>query len=136
MLPWVGNLLLQPCDSSESTDYFFLGFTASTSTSTSACISLSSWNSNWIDHQALDINLAIGNPKCMWRKTPVDLIADSHTQHKEHPQNMAKVFPFIFKAKHETLHIKPDLGWVGKFCRKTIYTSFDQSSLILDQSSQ
>ena len=72
----------------------------------------------------------------MWRKTPLDLIADSHTQHKEHPQNMAKVFPFIFKAKHKTLHIKPDLGWVGKFCRKTIYTSFDQSSLILDQSSQ
>ena len=133
MLPRVGNLLPQPRDSSESTDYFFLEFPANTSTP--ACVSLGSWICNWIDHQALDINLAIGNPKCMWRKTPLDLIADSHTQHKEHPQNMAKVFPFIFKAKHKTLHIKPDLGWVGKFCRKTIYTSFDRSSLIFDRSS-
>ena len=28
------------------------------------------------------------------------------------------------------------LGWFGKFCRKIICTSFNQSSLILDQSSQ
>ena len=27
-------------------------------------------------------------------------------------------------------------GWVGKFCKKTICTSFDRSSLILDRSSQ
>ena len=31
---------------------------------------------------------------------------DSHTQHKEHPQNMARVFSFILKTKHKTLHVK------------------------------
>ena len=30
----------------------------------------------------------------------------THTQHKEQPQNVARVFPFIFKAKHKTLHVK------------------------------
>ena len=104
LLPWVRNLLPRPCDSFESTDYFFLGFTASISTP--ACISLSSWSNNWIDHQALDINLEIENSKCVWRQTPLDLKRDSHTEHKEQPQNVAKVFPFILKAKHKTLHVK------------------------------
>ena len=133
MLPRVGNLLPQPGDSSKSTDYFFLGFP--TSTRTPACISLSSWICNWIDHRALDINLEIGNPKCMWRQTPLDLTKNSHTQHKEQPLNVARVFPFIPKTKHKTLHVKPGLGWVGKFCRKTICTSFDRLSLIFDRSS-
>ena len=126
MLPLVGNLLPWPCDSFEFTDYFFLGFPASTSTP--ACVSLSSWSSNGIDHQAFDINLEIVNPKCMWRQPPLDLTQDSHTQHKVLPLNVAKVFPFILKAKHKTLHVKPSLGWVGKFYRKTICTIFDWSS--------
>ena len=36
----------------------------------------------------------------------LDLTRDSHTQHKEQPQKVDKVFPFILKAKHKTLHIK------------------------------
>ena len=120
--------------SPQSMNYFFLGFLASTSTL--AYVSLSSWICNWIDHQALNIDLEIGNPKCMWSQTPLDLTKDSHTQHKEPPQNMARFFPFILKTKHKTLHVKSGLGSVGKFCRKTICTSFDRSSLILDRSSQ
>ena len=108
MLPRVGNLLPWPRDSSEFMDYFFLGFIVSTSTL--VCVSLSSWNSNWIDHQALDINLEIGNPKCAWRQIPLDLTRDSHTQYKEQPQNVARVFPFILKTKHKTLHVKQ--AWV------------------------
>ena len=104
MLLRVGNLLLRPRDSFESTDYFFLGFPASTSTS--ACVSLSSYCSNWIDHQVLDIILNLGNPKHMWRQTPLDLTKDSHTQHKEQHKNVARVFPFIVKIKHKTLHVK------------------------------
>ena len=134
MLPRVGNLLPWTRNSSESTHYFFLGFTASISTPT--CISLSSWNCNWFDHQALDINLEIGKPKYAWSQTPLDLIRDSYTQHKEQPQNVARVFLFILKTKHKTLHVKSGLGSVGKFCRKTICTSFIRSSLILDRSSQ
>ena len=42
----------------------------------------------------------------MWRQTPLDLTRDSHTQHKQQQQNMARVLPFILKAKHKTLHIK------------------------------
>ena len=38
------------------------------------------------------------------------------------------------KTLNSTRHM--DLGWVGKFCRKTICTSFNQSNLILDRSSQ
>ena len=39
-------------------------------------------------------------------KHPLYLIKDSHTQHKELLQNMARVFPFILRAKHKTLHVK------------------------------
>ena len=45
------------------------------------CFSLSSWNNNWIDHQALDINLDLDNPKCVWRQTLLGLTRDSHTYH-------------------------------------------------------
>ena len=48
---------------------------------------------------------------------------------------MARVFPFILKAKDKTLHIIWAWAWIGKFYRKTICTSFDQSSLIFDRSS-
>ena len=44
----------------------------------------------------------------MWRQIPLDLIRDSHTQHKQQLQqhkNVAKVFPFTLKAKHKTLHV-------------------------------
>ena len=115
MLPWAENLLPQPHDSSESTYYFFLGFQASTSTL--ACVSLSSWICNWIDHQVLDIILNLGNSKYVWRQPPLNLTEDSHSQHKEQPQNVTKVFPFILKTK-----IKPytsnGLGLSWKFCRK------------------
>ena len=104
MLLRVGNLLPRPRNNSKSTDYFFLRLTASTSTPT--CISLNSWNNNWIDHQALDINLEIGNSKCVWRQTPLDLTRDSHTKHKEQPQNVVRVFLFILKTKHKILHVK------------------------------
>ena len=132
MVPRVVNLLPRPRDSFEFTDYFFLRFPASTSTP--ACVSLSSWICNWTDHQALDINLEIGNPKCMWRQTLLDLTKDSHTLHKEQLLNMARVFPFILKTKHKILYVK--WAWVGKFCKKKIYTNFDRSSLIFDRLSQ
>ena len=31
---------------------------------------------------------------------------DLYTQHKQQLQNMARVFPFILKEKHKTLHVK------------------------------
>ena len=37
---------------------------------------------------------------------PLDLTEDSHTQHKKQPQNVVRVFPFILKTKHKTLHVK------------------------------
>ena len=67
------------------------------------CFSLSSLCCNWSDHQALDINLDLDNHKCVWRQTPLDLTRDSHTNHKQQYQNVARVFPFILKAKHKTL---------------------------------
>ena len=129
MLPRVGNLLSWPRDNFESTDYFFLGFTVSTSTL--AYVSLSSLCSNWIDHQALDIILILDNPKYMWRQIPLDLIRDSHTQHKQQLQNMAKVFPFILKAKHKTLYIKR--AWVeleNSAEKQSTWASIDRASQI------
>ena len=37
---------------------------------------------------------------------PLDLTEDSHTQHKEQPQNVARIYPFILKTKHKTVHVK------------------------------
>ena len=133
MLPRVRNLLPRSCDNSESTDYFPLEFTTSISTPT--CVS-SSLYSNQIDHQVLDIILNLGNPKYVWRQRPLDLTKDSHTQHKEQPQNVARVFPFILKAKYKTLHVKWVWAELENFAEKTICTSFDWSSLILNRSSQ
>ena len=133
MLPRVENLLPQTHDSSESTDYFFPWSTATTSTPT--CVSLNSLCSNWNNHQALDMNLDLDNPKCVWRQTPLDLTRDSHTQHKQQPKNVARVFPFILKAKYKTLHVIWARVELGKIYKKTFSTSFDWSSLILDRSS-
>ena len=73
----------------------------------------------------------------MRRQTHLDLTEDSHTQHKEQPQNVARVFPFVLKAKHKTLHVKQAWAELENLQKKkkTICTSFDQSSLIFDQSS-
>ena len=43
-------------------------------------------------------------------QTPLDLTKDSHTEHKEQPQNVARIFSFILMAKHKTLHVKR--AWV------------------------
>ena len=99
------------------------------------CFSLSSLCSNWNNHQALNINLDLDKPKYVWRQTPLDLTRDSHTQHKHPHKNVARVFPFILKAKHKTLHVIWAWAWVGKIYRKIFCTSFDQSSLIFDRSS-
>ena len=56
------------------------------------CFSLNFLCNNWNDHQALDINLEIGNSKYVWRQTPLDLIKDSYTQHKQQHKNVARVF--------------------------------------------
>ena len=133
MLSRVGNLLPQPRDSSEFTDYFFLGFTTTTSTTT--CVSLTSLCSNWNDLQALDIILILDNPKYVWRKTPLDLTRNSHTQHKITTKTWLGFLPFILKGKHITLHVIRAWAWIGKVCRKTICMSFDRLSLICDRSS-
>ena len=115
MLPRVGNLLPRPCDSSESTDYFFLEFIVSTSTP--ACVSLSFYCSNWIDHQVLDIILNLENPKYVWRQTPLDLTKDSHTQHKEQPKTWLS-----FSLSYLRQNIKPNtlngLGLSWKILQK------------------
>ena len=46
----------------------------------------------------------------MRRQPPLDLTKDSHTQYMEHLQNVARVFHFILKTKHKTLHVKR--AWV------------------------
>ena len=74
MLHRVENLLPWSRDSSESTNYFFLWSTATTSSPTCDIetplkgfrSSLSSLSSNWKDHQALNMNLDLDNPKCMY----------------------------------------------------------------------
>ena len=107
------------------------------STSTPGCVFLSFYCSNWIDHQILDIILNLGNPKYVWIQPPLDLTKDSHTQHIEHLKNVARVFPFILKTKHKTLYVTrawAELEILQK--KKTICTTFDRSSLILDRSSQ
>ena len=42
----------------------------------------------------------------MLRQTPLDFRRDSYTQHKQQHKNEVRVFSFILKAKHKTLHVK------------------------------
>ena len=46
----------------------------------------------------------------MLRQTPLDFRRDSYTQHKQQHKNEVRVFSFILKAKHKTLHVKR--AWV------------------------
>ena len=115
MLPQVGNLLPRPHDSSESTDYFFLGF--STSTSTPACVSLSSYCSNWIDHQVFDIILNLGNPKYVWRQPLLDLTKDSHTQHKEQHKTWLK-FSLLYLRQNIKSYLSNGFGLSWKNLQK------------------
>ena len=108
-------------------------FRSTASTSTPACVSVSSYCSNWIDHQVLDIILNLENPKYVWKQPPLDLTKDSHTQYEEQPQNVARVFSFIFKTKPCTSN---GLALSWKILQKTFCSSFDWSSLILNRSSQ
>ena len=121
MLLWVGNLLSRPHDSSESTEYFFLGFPVSTSTP--ACVSLSSWICNWIDHQVLDIILNLGNHKCMWRQPPLDATIDSHIQHKEQPKTWLG-FSLLYLGQNIKPYMSNRLGLSWKFCRKNNLHNF------------
>ena len=115
LLPRIGNLLPRSRDSSESTDYFFLEFPANTSTP--ACVSLSSWNSNWIDYQVLDIILNLGNPKYVWRQPSFDLTKDLHTQHKEQPKTWLR-FSLLYLGQNIKPYTLNRLGLSWKFCRK------------------
>ena len=99
------------------------------------CFSLSSLCSNWSDHQALDINLDLDNPKYVWRQTPLDLTRDSYTQYKQQPQNVTRVFLFILKAKHKTLHVIRSWDKLENSAKKTFCMRFDRLSLIFDRSS-
>ena len=74
MLPRVENLLSRPRDNSESMDYLFPWSTTNASSPTCDFetslkdfkSSLSFLSSNWKDHQALDMNLDLDNPKCLY----------------------------------------------------------------------
>ena len=114
MLPRVGNLLPRLRDSSESTDYF-LEFPASTSTP--AYVSLSSWMQQLNDHQVLDIILNLGNPKYVWRKPPLDLTKDSHTQHKEQPKTWLG-FSLLYLRQNIKLYTSNRLGLSWKILQK------------------
>ena len=110
MLPRVGNLLPRPRDSSEFTDYFFLGFTATTSTPT--CVSLTSLCSNWNNLQALDIILILDNPKYVWRQIPLDLTRDSHTQYKITTKTWLGFFLlYLRETYNSTRHTSLGLSW-------------------------
>ena len=115
MLSRIVNLLPRPCDNFESMDYFFLEFTASTSTP--ACVSLSSYCSNWIDHQVLDVILNLGNPKYVWRQTPFDLTKDSHTQYKEQPK-MWLGFSLLYLRQNIKPYTSNGLGLSWKILQK------------------
>ena len=116
MLPRAGNILPWSRDSFESTDYFFLGFSATISTP--ACVSLSSWICNWNDHQVLDIILKLGNPKYVWRQPPLDLIKDSHTEHIEHPKTWLG-FSLLYLRQNIKRYTSNGLGLIWKFLQKS-----------------
>ena len=49
---------------------------------------------------------------------------------------MARVFPFILKTKHKTLHVKQAWAELEILQKKQPTLTFDRSSLILNQSSR
>ena len=49
----------------------------------------------------------------------------THTQYKQQHKNVARVFPFILKTKHKTLHVIWAWAELEKFAKKTFCMSFD-----------
>ena len=79
------------------------------------CFSLSSLNSNWRDHQALDINLDLDNHKRAWRQTPLDLTHSIST-----PSKMWLGFFLLYLRQNIKPYTSYGLGLSWKFCRKNI----------------
>ena len=112
MLPRVENLLPRPRDSSKSMNYFFPWSTATTSSPT--CCSLCS---NWSNHQTLDINLDLDNPKYVWRQTPLDLTRDSHTEHIIHLKTWLGFF-LLYLRRNIKPYMSYGLGLSWKILQK------------------
>ena len=86
-------------------DSFFLGFSSKYKHSRLRIFKLFSAATEW--SSGSQWNLLLDNPKHVWGQQPLDLTRDSHTQQNRATQkNVARVFSFILKTKHKTLHIK------------------------------
>ena len=108
LIPTNRNLLTRPRASSETTDFFFLGF-FSKYRHTRLCIFkrlLQQLN----DHQILEEISSLIILSLCEGKLLIDLIRDSHKQQYEQPLKRGQGLPYIPRTKHKTSKRFYELG--------------------------
>ena len=93
------------------------------STSTPACVSLSSLVQQLNDHQVFDIVLNLGKPKYVWRQPPLNLTKDSHTQHNGQPKTWLG-FSLLYLRKNVKPYTSYGFGLSWKILQKNILLMF------------
>ena len=118
LLPTSRNLLIRPRASSETTDFFFLGF-SSKHKHTRLCIFKFLWQ-QLNDHQVLEeISSLIILSLCVG-KLLTNLTRDSHKQQYEQPTKRGQGLPYIPRAKHKTPNVLNELGLSWKSVEERI----------------
>ena len=111
LLPTSRNLLTRPRASSETTDFFFLGF-SSKHKHTRLCIFKFLWQ-QLNDHQVLEEISSLIILSLCEEKLLTNLTRDSHKQQYEQPTKCGQGLPYIPRAKHKILNVlnEPGLSW-------------------------
>ena len=118
LLPTSRNLLTRPRASSETTDFFFLGFSSKYQHTRLYIFNLLLQQMN--DHQILEEISSLIILSLCEGKLVIDLIRDSHKQQYE--QKHGQGLPYIPRAKHKTQKRFNELRLSQTFCRKTHLT--------------
>ena len=108
LLPTSRNLLTRPRASSETTDFFFLGF-SSKHKHTRLCIFKFLWQ-QLNDHQVLEEISSLIILSLCEEKLLTNLTRDSHKQQYEQPAKCGQGLPYIPRAKHKTPNVLNELG--------------------------
>ena len=118
LLPTSRNLLIRPRASSETTDFFFLGF-SSKHKHTRLCIFKFLWQ-QLNDHQVLEEISSLIILSLCEEKLLTNLTRDSHKQQYEQPTKRGQGLPYIPRAKDKTPNVLNELGLSWKSVEERI----------------
>ena len=136
LLPRVGNFLPWPHDSFESTNYFFLGFTATTSTPT--CFFFFFFKALYAATKMitkLSTSILRLETLSIYEGKHLYISQEIHTYNINNNNKTWLGFFLLYSRQNIKPYTSNELGPSWKNCKKKFCASFDRLSLIFDRSS-